>query len=109
MSGGKDRAFLKVACPLFPPRTVQELLGDTDVRTTMISTHVLNRGGKGVRSPADALGQGVSPSQLERNYAGRHNTPTQPCGAPRQVIEESEESCGRLQALAAYYTGQHTQ
>jgi hypothetical protein len=32
-------------------------LGDKDVRTTMIYTHVLNRGGRGVRSPADGLGQ----------------------------------------------------
>jgi site-specific recombinase XerD len=36
-------------------RTVQELLGHKDVTTTMIHTHVLNRGGRGVVSPADRL------------------------------------------------------
>ena len=59
----------------YDARTVQELLGHKKVKTTMVDTEVLNRGGQGVRSPLDSLRKAVSSeSGGIIRAAGRHKT-----------------------------------
>jgi hypothetical protein len=69
-------------------RTIRGLLGHRDVKTTMIYTHVLNRGGRGVRSPANLLwskGGVAAPPDLLR-LTSQSNYPGSPLPPERQLM-----------------------
>lgn len=81
---------------------MQELLGHRDVTTTMIYTHVLNRGGLGVRSPADGLELGGLTGFPDQVAGGTVVQDSRGTGAGPILVVQTREAmhCGRFNSLA---------
>lgn len=83
-------------------RTIQELLGHQDVRTTMIYTHVLNRGGRGVRSPLDTIATLSPPDNTTpyqdpaRGISANRYSPQSTVPAAHPAGESTAERTGRV-------------
>jgi integron integrase len=73
-------------------RTVHELLAHRDVSTTMIYTHVLNRGGRGVQSPADRLGGGAEGRCYQAIAASYHGGGDERGGGATAGVQKEKRS-----------------
>jgi len=86
-------------------RSIQELLGHSDVATTMIYTHVLQREGKTIVSPLDRLGQSSSPGETE-NIAAAQQTMNEQDQGQNEVKQATKQSDPKAESLPTTHARQ---